>query len=774
MDYRTTIPETRIGHISAEIIRRYMPDAGDQDCAELTEAFLILARYMTNFFTDHRYVEIRCTDEEFRYLGNIAIHYRETVETWSELMSLGNPPVIRYNVKPTTEFSTICNEIAVRLNAVVAELDWTPFRTLGIDIETYSSNDISDGVYKYAEADDFEILLFTYSINDGPVLITDIAQGEKIPARIIEALTDPSVLKTAFNAAFERTCLNRFLGLHMDAEQWECTMVRAAMLGLPLSLDGVGRVLRLEQQKMSEGKALIRYFSVPCKPTKVNGGRTRNLPQHAPDKWATFKRYCVRDVEVEQAIRRITSGYKIPESERRLYIADQRINDRGVLVDMQLVEQAIRMDAAYKGRINAEAAELSGLDNPNSVAQLKAWLESETGATVDKLSKKDIPDLLASASSDKVERMLCIRQEMAKTSTKKYEAMKETACADGRVRGLLQFYGANRTGRWAGRLVQVQNLPQNHLDDLDYARELVKSGDMQTVELLFGNVPDTLSQLIRTAFIARDGCTFLVCDFSAIEARVIAWLAREKWRLEVFRTHGKIYEASASMMFHVPVEEITKTDPRRQKGKIAELALGYQGGVGAMKQMGGEKMGLSEDEMNDIVNNWHNANPAIVRLWKDVEDAARMVIRSGEPVSVKGLKFFMSLGALMVRLPSGRCLSYPRPAIGQNRFGTASIQYEGVNQTTKQWGVQETYGGKLVENIVQGIARDCLAVTILRLEEQGFPIVFHVHDEVIIEAPEDGVHTLEAVEEIFRTPIPWAPDLPLKGAGYKTKYYLKD
>lgn len=774
MDYRTVIPEEHLKKVSAGIIRRYRKDAGDQECSELMEAFLILARHLTNFFTDHRYVEIKCTDPEFRFLGTVATTYRETVETWSELLSLGDPPVIRYNVKPTTEFSTICNEIAVYLNNKAAELDRTPVRTLGIDIETYSGNDISDGVYKYAEADDFEILLFAYSINDGPVRIVDIAQGEELPPRVYDALTDPHVLKTAFNAAFERTCLNKFFGLHMDAEQWECTMVRAAMLGLPLSLDGVGRVLRLEQQKMSEGKALIRYFSVPCKPTKVNGGRARNLPEHAPDKWATFKRYCVRDVEVEQAIRRITSGYKIPESERRLYIADQRINDRGVLVDMQLVEQAIRMDAAYKGRLNAEAAELSGLDNPNSVAQLKAWLKSETGTTVDKLSKKDIPDLLASVSSDKVERMLRIRQEMAKTSTKKYEAMKETACADGRVRGLLQFYGANRTGRWAGRLVQVQNLPQNHLDDLDYARELVKSGDMQTVELLFGNVPDTLSQLIRTAFIARDGCTFLVCDFSAIEARVIAWLAREKWRLEVFRTHGKIYEASASMMFHVPVEEITKTDPRRQKGKIAELALGYQGGVGAMKQMGGEKMGLSEDEMNDIVNNWRNANPAIVRLWKDVEDAARMVIRSGEPVSVKGLKFFMSLGALMVRLPSGRCLSYPRPAIGQNRFGTASIQYEGVNQTTKQWGVQETYGGKLVENIVQGIARDCLAVTILRLEEQGFPIVFHVHDEVIIEAPEDGVHTLEAVEEIFRTPIPWAPDLPLKGAGYKTKYYLKD
>lgn len=775
MDYRTTIPEKRIHEISAETIRRYMPDAGDQDCVELTETFLILGKYMDNFFTDERYVTINCSDIEFRYLGNVATSYKDTLDTWSELISLGTPASVRYNVKPTKTFSGICNDIAVRLGAVMAEISREPIHTLGIDIETYSSEDIANGVYRYADAEDFTILLFAYSVNDGPVLITDIAQGEEIPSRIVEALTDPHVIKTAFNAAFERTCLNKFFGLNMDAEQWECTMVRSAMLGLPLSLDAVGRVLKLEQQKMQEGKSLIRYFSCPCKPTKVNGGRTRNLPQHAPDKWATFKRYCIRDVEVEQAIRRITSAYRIPESEHRLYVADQRINDRGVLVDMDLVTQAIRMDAAYKGRLNAEAMEISGLDNPNSVAQLKAWLEKETDTTVDKLSKKDLPALLASADNDKVERMLRIRQEMAKTSTKKYEAMRKTACFDGRVRGLLQFYGANRTGRWAGRLVQVQNLPQNHLEDLDYARRIVKSGDLSAVELLFGNVPDTLSQLIRTAFIAKDGCTFLVCDFSAIEARVIAWLAGEQWRLEVFRTHGKIYEASASMMFHVPVDEITKTDPRRQKGKIAELALGYQGGVGAMKTMGGESMGLTEEEMSEIVDNWRNANPAIVRLWKDVEAAARMVIRYGEPVSVKGLKFFMSLGAMMIQLPSGRCLSYPRPSVGVNRFGSESICYEGVSQTTKQWCQQETYGGKLVENIVQGIARDCLAITILRLEEKGYPIVFHVHDEVIIEAPEnDGVHTLQGVEEIFRMPITWAPGLPLKGAGYTTKYYLKD
>ena len=453
---------------------------------------------------------------------------------------------------------------------------------------------------------------------------------------------------------------------------------------------------------------------------------------------------------------------------------DQRINDRGVLLDMDFVHHAVHMDNVYKGRLAVEAAELSGLENPNSVAQLKSWLGEQTGSTVKALGKKDIPDMLKATDDDTVRRVLEIRTEMGKTSTKKYEAMTTAACADGRVRGLLQFYGANRTGRWSGRLVQVQNLPQNHLPDLDYARQLVKEGDLDMVEMMYGNVPDTLSQLIRTAFVAKEGHIFMVCDFSAIEARVIAWLAGEQWRLEVFRTHGKIYEASASMMFHVPVEEITKTDPRRQKGKIAELALGYQGGVGAMKTMGGERIGLSESEMADIVNHWRKANPAIVSLWSDVERAAAAAIETGGPSETHGLYFFKRMGLLMIKLPSGRCLCYPKPAIGANRFGGKSITYEGLNQTTKQWGTQETYGGKLVENIVQGIARDCLAETMARLEKKGYPIVFHVHDEVIIEARNDGSQSLETVEDVFRTPIPWAPELPLKGAGYTTPYYLKD
>lgn len=551
-------------------------------------------------------------------------------------------------------------------------------------------------------------------------------------------------------------------------------MVRCAMLGLPLSLAQAGKVLNLEDQKMSEGKALIKYFSCPCKPTKVNGGRTRNLPEHAPDKWDTFKLYCIKDVEVEQGIRRKTLGFKIPASEHELYVIDQRINDRGVLLDMDFVHHAVHMDNVYKGRLAVEAAELSGLENPNSVAQLKSWLGEQTGSTVKALGKKDIPDMLKATDDDTVRRVLEIRTEMGKTSTKKYEAMTTAACADGRVRGLLQFYGANRTGRWSGRLVQVQNLPQNHLPDLDYARQLVKEGDLDMVEMMYGNVPDTLSQLIRTAFVAKEGHIFMVCDFSAIEARVIAWLAGEQWRLEVFRTHGKIYEASASMMFHVPVEEITKTDPRRQKGKIAELALGYQGGVGAMKTMGGERIGLSESEMADIVNHWRKANPAIVSLWSDVERAAAAAIETGGPSETHGLYFFKRMGLLMIKLPSGRCLCYPKPAIGANRFGGKSITYEGLNQTTKQWGTQETYGGKLVENIVQGIARDCLAETMARLEKKGYPIVFHVHDEVIIEARNDGSQSLETVEDVFRTPIPWTPELPLKGAGYTTPYYLKD
>lgn len=654
----------------------------------------------------------------------------------------------------------------------------TAFKILSIDIETYSSNDISGcGVYKYAEAEDFAILLFAYSCDYGPVEIIDLASGEKLPDHIYKALSDPKILKTAFNATFERICLSKYFGLYLTSDQWECTMVRSAMLGLPLSLAAVGKVLNLEDQKMDEGKALIRYFSVPCKPTKTNGMRTRNLPEHAPDKWDVFKKYCKRDVEVENAIRQKTAAFRILLAEKELYDIDQRINDRGVMLDMQMVNNAIRMSLIYSGRLTAEAAELTGLDNPNSVAQLKGWLKQETGNEVKSLNKKDMPDIIKSADAEHVQRLLSIRQELGKTSVKKYEAMSKAVCEDDRVRGLLQFYGASRTGRWAGRLVQVQNLPQNHIEDLDFARSLVFKGDLDMLELCYGNVPDTLSQLIRTAFIAKPGHTFIVSDFSAIEARVIAWLAGEAWRLEVFRTHGKIYEASASMMFHVPVESITKTDPRRQKGKIAELALGYQGGIGAMKTMGGEKMGLSEDEMKEIVTHWRSANPAIVGLWDEVQAAAMQAI-SGRDASIrKGVKFRTELGALTIELPSGRKLFYPRARIeSREKFGRKSktIIYEGQNQTTKKWEDLETYGGKLVENIVQGIARDCLAVTMVRLEKMAYPIVFHVHDEVILEVPDDGTRTLAEVCEVFKKPIVWAEGLPLKGDGYVTNYYKKD
>lgn len=652
------------------------------------------------------------------------------------------------------------------------------FKILSIDIETYSSNDISScGVYKYTEAEDFTILLFAYSCDYGPVDIVDLACGEKLPDHIFKALTDPGILKTAFNATFERVCLSRYFRISLTLEQWECTMVRSAMLGLPLSLSAVGKVLKLENQKMDEGKALIRYFSVPAKPTKTNGMRTRNLPEHAPDKWELFKKYCKRDVEVENAIREKTAAFKMPPFEKELYDMDQRINDRGVMLDMRMVENAIRMNLVYTGRLSAEAAELTGLDNPNSVVQLKAWLEQETGNEIKSLNKKDMPDILSACKADHVKRLLAIRQELGKTSVKKYEAMSKAVCRDRRARGLTQFYGASRTGRWSGRIIQLQNLPQNHIEDLELARSLVADGDLDILEICYGNVPDTLSQLIRTAIIAKPGHTFIVSDFSAIEARVIAWLAGEAWRMEVFRTHGKIYEASASKMFHVLVEEITKTDPRRQKGKIAELALGYQGGVGAMKTMGGERMGLSEDEMKEIVTNWRSANPAIVGLWDEAQAAAMQAISGRNAVIRKGIKFQTELGAMTIQLPSGRKLFYPRPRIEfREKFGRMSktIVYEGQNQTTKKWEVQETYGGKLVENIVQGIARDCLAVTMVRLEKMGYPIVFHVHDEVILEVPAGGSKTLGEVCEVFKKPIPWAEGLPLKGDGYITNYYKKD
>lgn len=762
--------ESLMKDVAGNAVRHTFPDFDDATVDLVMGAALILDECWDNNIAGDDFIHaVVCTWDKFEVLRDLA----NTLPKLCYVEMTGNEGDA-YGMKITSDLAVAMNDLLSSLDRLEFELSDEPITELGIDIETYSSVDIkSCGAYRYVDSDDFEILLFCCSVNGGPVITFSLAEGEQLPQRITDALTDPQCLKTAFNAAFERVCLSKYLGVHLDPRQWECTMVKCAMLGLPLSLDAVCKVIYIRDKKMMEGKALIKYFSVPCKATKVNGGRTRNLPEHDPTKWETFKRYCRRDVEAEQEIRRKLSGYVIPESERALYAIDQDINDRGVMVDMTLVGQAIAMDAVIKAKLNAEACQLTGLDNPNSLSQLKGWLEDNTGEAVDTLSRKDIPDMIKSIDDEKVTRMLEIRQQMGKTSTKKYEAMRKAVCSDGRVHGLLQFYGASRTGRWAGRLVQAQNLPQNHIKELDLARELVKAGDTGMVELTFGDVCDTLSQLIRTAFIAKPGCTFHVCDFSAIEARVIAWLAGEEWVLDVFRKGGDVYCATASQMFGVPVEKHGQNAELRQKGKIAVLALGYGGGVNALEAMGGARMGLTQPEMEEIVSKWRTANPHIVKLWRDVEGAAKTVINTAEPVSFRGLTFRKSLGMLMIQLPSGRSLSYPKPAIGTNRFGSPSISYEGVSQTTKQWCKQETYGGKLTENIIQAIARDCLAVTMMRLEEAGYPIVFHVHDECIVESfIANG--TLDAIQEIFAKPIPWAPGLPLKGAGYSTKYYLKD
>ena len=647
-------------------------------------------------------------------------------------------------------------------------------QTLSIDIETYSSADLlKSGVYKYTEAPDFTILLFAYAFNDDPVKIVDLASGEILPEDVQTALTSPAVLKTAYNANFERTCLAKYFERTLPPEQWECTMVKAGMLGLPMSLDAASKVLRLEQKKDSTGKALIRYFSLPCKPTKTNGERTRNLPKHDPEKWKQFSDYCVQDVVVEMAIRNKLSFFQIPLTEKRLWHLDQNINDHGVLVDQSFVHNAIHQDIEYKDRLTKEAIELTGLNNPNSAAQLKDWLTTETGESVTSLTKEAIPVLLKSADCEIMKRVLNLRQEMSKTSVKKYEAMAKAVCKDARIRGLLQFYGANRTGRWAGRLVQVQNLPQNHLSDLDLARRLVKDNDLELLEMLFGNVPDTLSQLIRTAFIAPEGHRFIVADFSAIEARVIAWLAGERWRLQVFATHGKIYEASASQMFKVPIESVTKGSDLRQKGKVSELALGYQGGPNALIKMGALKMGIQEDELPKLVKMWRNANKAIVSYWDVVYDAAIAAVE-GTPTSIQhGIKFFTDKNVLFIELPSKRRLSYIAPKLIPNKFGGVSLTYEGMDQTTKQWGKQDTYGGKLVENIVQAIARDCLAESMIRLSDAGYNIVMHVHDETVSEMPY-GKGSLTEINEIMGRPIPWAKGLPLKADSYETTYYKKD
>jgi DNA polymerase bacteriophage-type len=648
-------------------------------------------------------------------------------------------------------------------------------KLLSIDIETYSSVDlIKSGVYAYCESSDFEILLIAYAFDDEEVQIVDLASGEKMPADILKAMTDPTIIKTAYNANFERTCLAKYFHQPMPPDQWRCSSVHALMLGLPGYLDGVAKCLRLKDQKMREGKALIRYFSVPCKPTKVNEGRTRNLPEHDLDKWATFKDYCKQDVEVERQIRNKLEAFPITKVDQKLWELDQKINDEGVLIDKTLVFNAIQADKAFQDELFEEAVRLTGLENPNSPAQLKGWLLKQ-GVEVNSLAKKKVEALMGEVENPKVKRLLELRQAMSKTSVKKYEAMERSICHDQRIRGLLQFYGANRTGRWAGRLVQIHNLPRNSLKDLQIARDLLKTGNFDTLELLFESVSDVLSQLIRTAFIPSQDHRFVVADFSAIEARVIAWLAGERWRMDVFQSHGKIYEASAAQMFKVPIETIDKGSPLRQKGKIAELALGYGGSKGALMQMGALEMGLTEDELPELVSAWREANPNIVKLWWGIEAAAIRAVKEKIVVKMQyGLTFHYTKGILFITLPSGRSLAYVRPRIGvDGRFGKEQLTYEGTEQGSKQWGRIPTYGGKLTENIIQAIARDCLAVSMLRLDEAGYRINFHVHDEVILDVPV-GTGSMEEVENIMGQSIDWAPGLPLGADSFETFYYKKD
>ena len=654
---------------------------------------------------------------------------------------------------------------------------WAERRRLLIDLETYSSVDISKaGAFKYVESDDFEILLLAYAWNDGPVYVIDLTEAEDddCPAAeelqdVIAGLLDPDIVKVAHNSAFERACLSKYLGKELPAEEWEDTMILAAMNGLPMSLDAAGAALRLQDQKMQEGKALINYFCKPCKPTIVNGGRTRNLPKHAPEKWATFVEYCRRDVEVEQAIYYRLRRFPVPDWERKVWALDSRINERGVLVDIQMAESAMAVDEAFTESHAAEMQRLTGLDNPNSVAQLKDWLET-VGLSCESLNKATVADLRKKATDPTTRRVLELRQLLGKTSTKKYLSMVTAACADDRVRGIMQYYGAGRTGRWAGRIVQPQNLPQNHLDDIDKVRELVRQRDLDTLELAFDNVPDVLSQLIRTALVAKPGHTFLVADYAAIEARVIAYLAGEQWRMDVFANGGDIYCSSASQMFKVPVEKHGVNGHLRQKGKIAELACGYGGGVGALKAFGADKMGLTEDEMQTIVDQWRQASPTIPKFWRDAEKAAKSALRNpGKTFTLPcGVKYMKDADALRCRLPSGRILSY----WGAYLDVDDSIRFWGQNQTTRKWERTETWGGKLVENIVQAVSRDALAVSLLRLDAAGYQIVFHVHDEIIAEAP-DGSRWQD-MADIMGLPIDWAPGLLLRGDGYDTKFYMKD
>lgn len=642
--------------------------------------------------------------------------------------------------------------------------------TLAIDIETYSDVSLPDcGVHRYAASEQFEILLFAYSLNDEPTKIIDLASGEKMPDEIMKLLTDDSVIKTAYNAAFERNCINCYFGLSLKPEGWRCTLVQASMLSLPLSLEGVGEALNLDKKKMSEGKELIRFFCMPCKPSKSNGGRTRNLPSDEPEKWKLFKTYCIRDVDVEKQIRNKLSKFPIPDREQELYCMDQRINDRGIMVDPELITHAVACDLLYKETATKKAYEISGLENPNSVSQLKDWL-NEKGIEVDSLAKAAVEELVENTQGDVAE-MMKLRLAMSKTSVKKYEAMERSVCPDGRVHGLLQFYGANRTGRWAGRLVQIHNLPQNHMEDLELARSLVKEGRYDLVELLYDSTPDVLSELIRTAFVARPGCRFIVSDFSAIEARVMGYLAGEGWVMEEFRGAGKIYEQTASKMFHIPIGEITKGSPYRARGKVASLACQYGGAEGALISMGALNF-VEEDELKGLVQSWRTANPHIVNYWYEIDGAVKAAVKERKMTKVGMVTVYYQSGMLKIALPSRRVLSYVRPRMTVNRFGSESVSYEGIG-TNRKWTRIESYGAKFCENIVQATARDVLAEAMLRLEKKGFDIVCHIHDEVVLEVPE-GISSVEEVNEIMAVCPDWCKGLPLKAAGFESPFYKKD
>lgn len=648
-------------------------------------------------------------------------------------------------------------------------------KKLSCDIETFSDVDlIRCGVYKYADSPNFEMLLFAYAVDDGDVHIIDIAGGEELPEEIIQVIKSDTVVKTAYNAQFERVCLSRYLklpeGEYLNPQSWYCTAVQAAELALPLSLADVGSVLGLERQKMTEGKELIKYFCVPCKPTKSNGNRTRNRPCHDINKWETFKKYCMRDVDVERQIADKLKMYPISDEEHRLYVLDQIINDRGVLVDCELAKQAVKLNSIQSAVAVEQAYMITGRENPNSVTQLKQWLK-ENGVEIESMSKKAVKSLADETDGD-VSKMLKLRLLMAKTSVKKYEAVIRSVCSDNRVHGMMRFCGANRTGRWSGNILQPQNLPQNHLPDLTLARDIVKDGDFEMLDMMFGNVPNVLSELIRTVLIPKPNHRFIVADFSAIEARVLAWIAGEQWRIDTFKNGGDIYCASASKMFKVPVEKNGVNGELRQKGKISELACGYGGSVGALKNMGAVEMGVQENELQGLINDWRNANPHIVRFWYEVGNAAMKAIKEKTTVPLGKLVFAYERGILFIRLPSGRRLSYIKPRIGTNRFGGDSITYMGIN-SAKKWDRLETFGGKLTENIVQGTARDLLANALINAANAGYDTVFHVHDEIICEVP-NGYGSVDELCRLMCIKPEWADGLPLNADGFECEYYKKE